>query len=182
MQNKTWQAAGFSPISMSVNLSNRQFNQKDLLETVINILKTTDMDPRHLELEITESTIMQSPDKAIELLRELKKMGVRISIDDFGTGYSSLNYLRRLPLDCLKIDRSFILNIITNSDDAAITMAVVTMAHSLKLNVVAEGVETEEQFAYLRGLGSDEAQGYLISRPVPADEFTRFFSSASSGS
>jgi EAL domain-containing protein (putative c-di-GMP-specific phosphodiesterase class I) len=125
---------------------------------------------------------MQSPDKAIELLRELKKMGVRISIDDFGTGYSSLNYLRRLPLDCLKIDRSFIMNIITNSDDAAITMAVVTMAHSLKLKVVAEGVETEEQFAYLRGLGSDEAQGYLISRPVPADEFTRFFSSASSGS
>jgi diguanylate cyclase (GGDEF)-like protein/PAS domain S-box-containing protein len=179
-QNKAWQAAGFTPIPMAVNLSNLQFNQKDLLKSVINILKTTGMDPRYLELEITESTIMQYPDKAIAVLRELKKVGIRISIDDFGTGYSSLNYLRRLPLDCLKIDRSFIMNIITNSDDAAITMAVVTMAHSLKLNVVAEGVETEEQFAYLRGLGSDEAQGYLISRPVPAEEFTRFYSSASS--
>jgi diguanylate cyclase (GGDEF)-like protein/PAS domain S-box-containing protein len=181
-QNKAWQAAGFSPISMSVNLSNRQFGQKDLVDTIVGILKTVDTDPRYLELEITESMIMQDPDKAIAALRELKNRGIAVSIDDFGTGYSSLNYLRRLPLDCLKIDRSFIANIIANSDDAAITTAVVAMAHSLKLKVVAEGVETEEQLAYLQGLGCDEAQGYLFSRPVPADEFNRLISSEPSGS
>ncbi len=179
-QNKACQAAGFSPIAMSVNLSNRQFRQKDLVDTIIGILKTVDTDPRHLELEITESTIMQDPDKAIAALRELKGLGIAVSIDDFGTGYSSLSYLRWLPLDCLKIDRSFIMNIITNSDDSAITTAVVAMAHSLKLRVVAEGVETEEQLAFLRGLGCDEAQGYLFSRPVPADEFARLISTASS--
>jgi diguanylate cyclase (GGDEF)-like protein/PAS domain S-box-containing protein len=181
-QNKAWQAAGFSPISMSVNLSNRQFGQKDLVDAIVGILKTVDTDPRYLELEITESMIMQDPDKAIAALRELKDRGIAVSIDDFGTGYSSLNYLRRLPLDCLKIDRSFIANIIANPDDAAITTAVVAMAHSLKLKVVAEGVETEEQLAYLRGLGCDEAQGYLFSRPVPADEFNRLISSEPSGS
>jgi diguanylate cyclase (GGDEF)-like protein/PAS domain S-box-containing protein len=179
-QNKAWQTAGFPPITMSVNLSNRQFGQKDLVDTVIGILKTVDTDPRHLELEITESTIMHDPDKAIAALHELKGMGIAVSIDDFGTGYSSLNYLRRLPLDSLKIDRSFITNIATNPDDAAITSAVVAMAHSLKLRVVAEGVETEEQLAYLRGLGCDEAQGYLFSRPVPADEFARLISPPSS--
>ena len=179
-QNKAWQAAGFSPIAMSVNLSNRQFGQKDLVDTVVGILKTVDTDPRYLELEITESTIMHDPDKAIAALHKLKGMGIAVSIDDFGTGYSSLNYLRRLPLDCLKIDRSFIMNIITNPDDAAITAAVVAMAHSLKLRVVAEGVETEEQLAFLRGLGCDEAQGYLFSRPVPADEFARLISPVSS--
>ncbi len=180
-QNRTWQAAGFSPISMSVNLSNRQFGQKALVDTIIGILKTVDADPGRLELEITESTIMKDPDKAIAALRELKGMGIAVSIDDFGTGYSSLNYLRRLPLDCLKIDRSFITNIIENSDDAAITTAIVAMAHSLKLRVVAEGVETEEQLAFLRGLGCDEAQGYLFSRPVPADELARLISTASYG-
>jgi diguanylate cyclase (GGDEF)-like protein/PAS domain S-box-containing protein len=173
-QNKAWQAAGFAPLAMSVNLSNRQFRQKDLTDTIIGILRSTDMEPRHLELEITESTIMQNPDNAIAALRKLKDLGVGVSIDDFGTGYSSLNYLRRLPLDCLKIDRSFITNITRNADDAAITSAVVAMAHSLKLVVLAEGVEKEDQLALLQQLGCDHVQGYLFSKPVPAEEFLPF--------
>ncbi len=170
-QNRAWQRAGLSPFPVSVNLSSRQFGQEDLLRTVIGILEDAGLEPRHLELEITESSIMQHPDKAIAVLRELKGMGIGVSIDDFGTGYSSLNYLRRLPLDSLKIDRSFITNITESSDDAAITAAVVAMAHNLKLTVLAEGVEREDQLALLRRLGCDQAQGYLFSRPVPADEF-----------
>jgi diguanylate cyclase (GGDEF)-like protein/PAS domain S-box-containing protein len=174
MQSRAWQDAGLPPLPISVNLSTRQFGQKDLLATITKILKTVDMDPRHLELEITESSVMQHPDKAVAVLRELKGMGIGVSLDDFGTGYSSLNYLRRLPLDCLKIDRSFIMNITKNSDDAAITAAIIAMAHNLKLTVLAEGVEREDQLMMLSRLGCDHAQGYLFSRPVPADELLAF--------
>jgi diguanylate cyclase (GGDEF)-like protein/PAS domain S-box-containing protein len=170
-QAKVWQAAGLAPLPISVNLSNRQFRQKDLTDTITGILRSAGLDPRQLELEITESTIMQDPENAIAALQRLKALGIGVSIDDFGTGYSSLSSLRRLPLDCLKIDRSFITNITTNGDDAAITSAIVAMAHSLKLTVLAEGVENEDQLATLRRLGCDQVQGYLFSKPLPAEAF-----------
>jgi diguanylate cyclase (GGDEF)-like protein/PAS domain S-box-containing protein len=179
-QNRAWRAAGLPSFSISVNLSNRQFGHEDLIETVTRALKDVEMDPSHLELEITESTIMQNPEKSIATLRQFKEMGIRISIDDFGTGYSSLNYLRRIPFDSLKIDRSFVMNINTSPDDAAIVRAIIAMAHSLKLRVIAEGVEKEEQFAFLRELGCDEVQGYFFSKPLPAEECVRFITSRSS--
>jgi diguanylate cyclase (GGDEF)-like protein/PAS domain S-box-containing protein len=180
-RNRAWRATGLPSFNMSVNLSNRQFGHKDLIETVTRALKDVEMDPNHLELEITESTIMQNPEKSIATLRQFKEMGIRISIDDFGTGYSSLNYLRRIPFDSLKIDRSFVMNINTSQDDAAIVRAIIAMAHSLKLRVIAEGVEKEEQFAFLRELGCDEVQGYLFSKPLPAEEYIRFIATMSSG-
>ncbi len=173
-QNKSWREMGLPSVSISVNLSNRQFSHKDLIETVTRALKDVGMDPLHLELEITESTVMQNPEKAIATLKQFKEMGIRISIDDFGTGYSSLNYLRRIQFDSLKIDRSFVMNINTSPDDAAIVRAIIAMAHSLKLTVIAEGVETEEQFAFLRELDCDEVQGYLFSKPLHAGECIRF--------
>ncbi len=180
LQNKAWQAAGFSCIPVSVNISGRQFEQQNLRETIMKALRDADLAAHYLELEITESTIMQNSAKAISMLQTLKARGIKISVDDFGTGYSSLDQLKRIPLDALKIDRSFVANITTNPEDAAIATAIMAMAHSLKLKVVAEGVETEEQLAFLRELGCDEAQGYLFSRPVPAEKCVPLISDASS--
>ena len=154
--------------------------QKDLVESVMMILDETGMDPQYLDLEITESAAMENPEKAIPILEGWKEKGISIAIDDFGKGYSSLAYLKKLPLDSLKIDRTFVKNLIANPEDAAITTAIIAMAHSLKLTVVAEGVETEEQLAFLRELGCDEAQGYLFSRPLPAEEAQHFISIAAS--
>ncbi len=182
LQNKAWQAAGVPCIPISVNLSRRQFEQQNLIEIVMRALQDAGLDASWLELEITESTIMQNPAKAISMLQTLKAKGIKISVDDFGTGYSSLDQLKRIPLDALKIDRSFVANITTNPDDAAIASAIIGMAHSLKLKVVAEGVETEDQMAFLRSLGCDEAQGYLFSRPMPAEECMPFILTASSNS
>jgi predicted signal transduction protein with EAL and GGDEF domain len=169
LQNRAWQEAGHEPIVISVNLSSRQFDQKNLTEVVTQALRNADLPPELLELEITESSIMRDPDEAITTLYKLKNMGVQISIDDFGTGYSSLSYLRRVPLDSIKIDRSFIMNL-GNASDTAIVEAIIALGHSLKVKVVAEGVETTEQLALLRDLGCDEVQGFLLSRPVPAGE------------
>jgi EAL domain-containing protein (putative c-di-GMP-specific phosphodiesterase class I) len=157
---------------MAVNLSARQFQQPQLIETVRQILTDTGADPRFLELELTEGCIMKDPDQAIEKLNELKAMGVRISIDDFGTGYSSLSYLKRFPIDTLKIDRSFVSEINTDTDDAAIVTAIIQLAHALRLNVIAEGVETQEQLDHLVLLGCDEVQGYLFGKPLSVDDFT----------
>lgn len=168
-QNKKWQDAGFEPITVSVNVSARQLWQGDLVEVVKSVLRDTGMDPKHLGIELTESALMQDLDLSISILSQLKSMGVKIAIDDFGTGYSSLSYLKRLPIDTVKVDQSFIRDITTNPDDAAIAGAVVAMAHSLKLNAIAEGVETIDQLEFLRSLKYDEVQGYFISRPVPAD-------------
>jgi diguanylate cyclase (GGDEF)-like protein len=173
LQNKAWHEAGYGPIVVSVNLSNRQFDQKDLIEVVTRALRNADLNPRYLELEITESAVMQDPEEAIATLHKLRDLGIQISIDDFGTGYSSLNYLRRLPLDSLKIDRSFVTNLSTNPSDAAVVKAIIVLAHSLDLKVVAEGVETEQQLAFLRELGCDEIQGYLLSRPLPVVEISK---------
>jgi diguanylate cyclase (GGDEF)-like protein/PAS domain S-box-containing protein len=170
-QNKAWQNAGYPPLRISVNISGRQFRQKDLGDTVSRIVHETGMDPQHIELELTESIIMKNEEETIKTLYALKDLGLNLSIDDFGTGYSSLSYLKRFPIDSLKIDRSFIRDLTTNADDAAITRAIIAMAHSLKLRVVAEGVEEEKQIEFLREEGCDEMQGFFFSPPVPAEAF-----------
>ncbi len=172
-QNRAWQLAGHKPFRVAVNLSGRQFDQEDLIEVVSSALHDTGLDPEYLELEITESTIMKSPEKAATTLQKLKGMGICLSIDDFGTGYSSLGNLKKFPLDTLKIDRSFVTNVTADSDDAAIATAIIAMAHSLKLGVIAEGVESEDQQSFLRERACDAVQGYLFSRPIPPEEFIK---------
>jgi len=169
IQNKSWQSKGFAPIQMAVNICARQFHDQDLAQTVIRILDETGLAPQHLDLELTESSIMQDLELAASVLNRLKAMGVNISIDDFGTGFSSLGSLKRLPIDALKIDRSFVNDATTDPDDAALVMAIITLAHNLRLKVIAEGVETEEQLRFLHLLRCDEIQGSLFSKPLPAD-------------
>jgi diguanylate cyclase (GGDEF)-like protein len=178
-QTKAWQDAGHPPLLMSVNLSPRQFRQKNLVETIAGALTKTGLDARYLELEITEGTVMHHAEKAIEILNQLNRLGVQLSVDDFGTGYSSLSYLKRFPVQRLKIDQSFVRGVTTDPNDAAIVTAVVSMAKSLKLKLVAEGVETEAQRAFLVGLDCDEYQGYYFSKPVPAVDFVRLLTTPS---
>lgn len=169
MQNKAWQDVGLPPINMGINISAKQLYMSDLIETVQSVVDETGLDPRHIDLELTESALAPNPELATRVLGQLKKMGVRIFIDDFGTGYSSLSNLKQYPVDAVKIDRSFIRNIAVQGDDTAISSAIIAMAHSLKLEVIAEGVETLEQLNLLRNLGCDQVQGYFISEPVPPD-------------
>ena len=171
-QNKAWHDMGFGPLRVAVNLSGRQFKQERLVESVATILNETGLAPSLLELEITESIIMRNAEETIVTLRRLKEMGISLAIDDFGTGYSSLSYLKHFPIDRLKIDRSFVLDITNDPDDAAIAEAIISMAHSLKLKVTAEGVEQQEQLLFLAQRNCDEMQGYLVSRPISAEEFT----------
>ncbi len=173
-QGVAWQAMGLPPMQLNVNLAARQFVQQDLLETVGRILRDTGLPPRFLELEITESTIMHQGEGVIDTLTRLNQLGVRIAIDDFGTGYSSLAYLKRFPVQDLKVDKSFVRDITSDPDDAAIVRAVIAMARSLGLRVIAEGVETELQLAFLRELKCDVFQGYLLSHPLPAAELEAF--------
>ena len=170
-QAYAWQAAGMRPLRVAVNLSAQQFRQRNLVEVVHSALQAARLEPQYLELELTESAVMQDAEKSIETLRQLSELGVRISVDDFGTGYSSLSYLRRLPLDRLKIDRTFIREVATSRDDAAIVRAIVSLAHHLHLKVIAEGVETPDQLAFLRELGCDQYQGFHHSAPVPNNVF-----------
>jgi len=179
LQNKAWQTQGFAPIQMAVNICARQFHDHDLAQTVIRILDETKLAPQHLELELTESSIMENAEIAADVLSRLKSMGVNISIDDFGTGVSSLASLKRLPIDALKVDKSFVSDATTDPDDAALVMAIITLAHNLRLKVIAEGVETEEQLRFLHLLRCDEIQGYLFSKPVPADVFVSLLDSHS---
>jgi diguanylate cyclase (GGDEF)-like protein/PAS domain S-box-containing protein len=172
-QNKAWQEAGYPPLKVAVNLSTRLFKQQTLIQAVAQTLNETGLDPGYLELELTEGIIMENIEAAITTLKELKKMGIHVSVDDFGTGYSSLAYLKRFPIDTLKIDRSFVLDLTTDPDDAMIAVLIINMAHNLKLKVIAEGVESKEQLAFLRSHGCDEIQGYLFSRPIPAEEFVK---------
>jgi diguanylate cyclase (GGDEF)-like protein len=171
LQNKMWQEAYTEKISVAINVSGLQFGQKDFVQDVLTVLKNTNLDPQYLELEITETTIMIDPERAVRSLNELKELGIHISLDDFGTGYSSLNYLQRLPLDAIKIDISFIRNVVTNLSDAAIVKTIIAMANNLRLKVIAEGVEDEHQLEFLRKHKCDIIQGYLFSPPVPAEEF-----------
>jgi diguanylate cyclase len=172
-QNAAWQKAGLPKLRVAVNISAVQFRQKELLETIAGALAASALAPECLEVEITESVVMQNASEAIVTLEKLSKMGVHVSIDDFGTGYSSLSYLKRFPIDKLKIDRSFIRDISSDMDDAAIVRATIGLAHNLRLKVIAEGVETEDQLHFLRSLGCDEYQGYYKSRPLPPSEFER---------
>jgi diguanylate cyclase (GGDEF)-like protein/PAS domain S-box-containing protein len=169
-QKRIWDQAGFKFLRLSVNLSARQFHYANLVDMIGGITKKSGVDPRDLDLELTESTIMDQLGDTIATLRKLKEMGARISIDDFGTGYSSLMYLKTFPIDIIKIDRSFVKDMTTDPDDKAITQAIISMAHSLKLAVVAEGVETQEQLGILKSQGCDIIQGYLFSKPISADE------------
>lgn len=171
VQNKIWQDQDFARLRVAVNLSACQFQQSNLAEAIIHVLEETGLAGHALELELTESSLMKNATSAAKTLSELKAREIKISIDDFGTGYSSLGYLKRLPLDVLKIDQSFVRDLTTDPDDAAVVMAIITLAHNLGLDVIAEGVETEEQLGLLRLLRCDGGQGYLFGRPMPADVF-----------
>jgi EAL domain-containing protein (putative c-di-GMP-specific phosphodiesterase class I) len=167
-QIAAWQRAVASVPPVAVNLSARQFEQENLEALVLDILRVSGVAPALLQFEITESLLMNDPDAAVRTLLGLKQAGILISVDDFGTGYSSLAYLKRFPLDALKIDRAFISDMVTDPDDAVITLAVINLAHSLKLKVVAEGVETEAQLDLLIRYACDEMQGYYFSKPADA--------------
>jgi diguanylate cyclase (GGDEF)-like protein/PAS domain S-box-containing protein len=167
-QIRQWQIEGLRPCPVAVNLSARQFNQRNLDFSIGKILEESKIDPNLLEFELTESVLMSDSEDAVQVLDNMKKYGVRLSVDDFGTGYSSLAYLKRFPLDALKIDRAFISHITTDQGDATIAKAIINLAHSLKLKVVAEGVETQAQLDFLREHHCDEMQGYLFARPMPA--------------
>jgi diguanylate cyclase (GGDEF)-like protein/PAS domain S-box-containing protein len=176
-QNQKWRKLGLMKITMAVNLSAVQFRQKNLGEIIKDVLHESGLAPSGLELEITEGIVMQDAEAAILLLEDMKAMGLKLSVDDFGTGYSSLSYLKRFPIDKFKIDQSFVHDLATDTDDAVIVSTIISMAHSLKLKVIAEGVETAEQLAFLKQQGCDEIQGYYFSKPVSAEEFTKLLSS-----
>jgi diguanylate cyclase (GGDEF)-like protein/PAS domain S-box-containing protein len=172
-QARAWLDAGLRPVPVAVNISAVEFRDKGFLEGVRAILKDTRLEPRYLELELTESVLMQHAESTASVLQALKAMGVQLAVDDFGTGYSSLSYLRRFPIDALKVDQSFVRQITADADDAIIASAVISMGKSLKLRVVAEGVETREQLAFLQDRCCDEGQGYYFSRPVVAEQFAK---------
>jgi EAL domain-containing protein (putative c-di-GMP-specific phosphodiesterase class I) len=175
---KTWQRAGMAAMPVAVNLSARQFRQHDLDQRIRNIVAEAGIDASLVELEITESQLMHDPDHAIRMLERLGDFGLRIAIDDFGTGYSSLSYLTRFPLASLKIDRSFVADVLTDEADATIVRTIIEMAHTLGFTVIAEGVELDSQAAFLRKLGCEQAQGFLFARPMPAGDFAALIASS----
>jgi EAL domain-containing protein (putative c-di-GMP-specific phosphodiesterase class I) len=174
MQNMAWQQQGLPPIRIAVNLSPRQFSDPNLLHDIRAALKRSGMPPQLLELEITESMVMQNVERAVRVLEAIKGLGITLAIDDFGTGYSSMSLVKKFPIDVIKIDRSFVREITSDTEDKAIVDAIIALGRALDLTIVAEGVETAEQEALLRAHKCDEVQGYLISKPVPADEFAAF--------
>ncbi|MDA8239633.1 MAG: EAL domain-containing protein [Nitrospiraceae bacterium] len=169
-QNKLWQDAGLPPVRLSVNVSRKQVRKEEIVRQVFRALDDSGLAPEYLELEITESVIMEDPKCVLEALSEMKNRGVRLALDDFGTGYSSLAMLKDLSLDGIKIDRSFVRDVITHPGDRGIVEAIIAMARSLRLSVIAEGVETKEQLAFLVAKGCHNIQGFLFSRPVPAEQ------------
>jgi diguanylate cyclase (GGDEF)-like protein/PAS domain S-box-containing protein len=173
LQNKAWQRAGLGRLRIAVNLSARQFAEPDLMRAVVGVLDETGLPPGCLEIELTESLVMANVDLGLRTMHELKTLGVQLSIDDFGTGYSSLSYLKRFPVDSLKIDQSFVRDIAAHPDDAAMVGAIISLAHGLRMQVIAEGVETEAQLNYLRLRGCDEIQGHYFSRALPRAEVER---------
>ncbi|MEH2069391.1 MAG: EAL domain-containing response regulator [Nostoc sp.] len=173
-QIKSWHHLGIYSLNIAVNLSVIEFNQQDFIQEIINFIETNDLRAECLELEITESMILQDVNSAVATMNKLRTLGVKMAIDDFGTGYSSLTYLKSLPINTLKIDRYFIHNVATDPQKSAITKALIQMAHNLNLNVVAEGVETEAELAFLRQHNCNFMQGFLFSRPLPAAEFKNF--------
>ncbi|MEH2457956.1 EAL domain-containing response regulator [Nostoc sp.] len=174
-QMKTWRDNGIYSMIVAINLSGMEFNQPDLIQKIVNLIAMNDLEPHYLELELTESMIMQDINSAIATMNKLQSLGIKIAIDDFGSGYSSLIYLKNLPINTLKIDRYFIHNVANDPQKSAITKALIEMAHNLNLDVVAEGVETEAELAFLRQQNCNSIQGFLFSRPLPAAEFENFF-------
>ena len=170
-RTRAWQNRGLLGLRVAVNISARHFQQKNFSEQLVDILEETRLDPTCLELELTETSIMENTEVAVRVLTQIRKLGVRVAIDDFGTGYSSLSYLKNLPIDTVKLDHSFVKGATTDPDDAALIMAIVTLAHNLRLRVTAEGVETDDQVTFLRLLRCDEAQGYLYGKPMPPETF-----------
>jgi len=175
VQVKSWLDKGYDAMPVSVNLSGRQLENGDITAQVAHVLAESGLDPNYLELEITESIIMKRPEDVISILHQLKAMGVKLSIDDFGTGYSSLNYLRKFPIDLLKIDKAFVRDIETNNEDRLIVKGIIALAKSLNLEVLAEGVETAEQMKLLEEEGCDFIQGYYISKPLNTKDFAQEF-------
>jgi diguanylate cyclase (GGDEF)-like protein len=176
-QARAWRDSGLRPVPVAVNVSAVEFLARDFLSGVRAVLIATGVEPRNVELELTESVLMQDAESTVDTLHALKAMGVRLTVDDFGTGYSSFSYLRRFPLDALKIDRSFVHEVTANSDDATIVSAIISIGKSLKQRVIAEGVETREQLEFLQTQGCGEGQGYYFSRPVVAEQFTELLRS-----
>ena len=170
-QCRVWQLEGLPSLRIAVNVAASQFRQGNLLEVIRDALRSAQLEARYLELEMTESAVMTNPEESARILEQLSRMGVMVSVDDFGTGYSSMSYLRRFPIDKLKIDQGFIKDLITQPDDASIVQAIISLAHNLRLKVVAEGVETAEQLKFLRSLGCDQYQGFHFSAALPAEEF-----------
>jgi diguanylate cyclase (GGDEF)-like protein len=172
-QARAWQQAGYAPIAIAVNVSMLQFKQGNLVDTVMEALVASNLDSRWLELELTEGMIVRNADHAKGVLDRLRELGIRVAIDDFGTGYSSFMQLRRMPIDCLKIDRAFIREVLNNQDDASVVEAIVALGRKLNLTLVAEGIETAAQLKFLKNLGCQRCQGYLFGPPMPAAEFER---------
>jgi len=170
-QARQWQVNGMPPVRVAINMSAQQFRQKNLVSIVSSALESANLEPTYLEIELTESAVMHNAAASAAILEQLSRLGVHISIDDFGTGYSSLNYLKRFPLDKLKIDRTFIKDVVANPEDAAIVHAIISLAHSLRLKVIAEGVETEQQLEFLRSLGCDQYQGFFCSPAIQPEAF-----------
>ena len=174
IQNKIWLEKGSFAINLAVNLSPEQFRQESLCNKLIDVLHKNKLPPQHLELEITESITVENYKKTIRVLNEFSHYGISISIDDFGTGYSSMSYLQKFPINRLKIDKSFTAHVPDDFDSVSIIRAIIALAHSLNIVVVAEGIETKEQYELLERLGCDELQGYYISKPLKADDFEAF--------
>lgn len=177
-QIHSWQQSGEHVVPISVNLSSRQFSQPDLPDKIEALLKESSVDPYFLEIELTESTVMHDLEEAAQMIQRIKKLGIHVAVDDFGTGHSSLAYLKRFHIDKLKIDQSFIRELVDNADDSAIVRAIISMAHSLRLEVVAEGVETQKQLDFLKALNCDQIQGFFFSEALPPEEFSTLLSTA----
>lgn len=173
-QAKSWSSGGYPSIRLAVNLSNSEFHDPNLAKTITCVLDDTKFPPKFLDLELTETIVMRHPERSIEMLQNLRAIGVQLSLDDFGTGFSSLRHLQEYPVDTLKIDKSFVRDVATNQRDASITKTVISMAHNLGMRVLAEGVETQEQLDFLREHGCEEIQGFFVSHPLPSDQFLQF--------
>jgi EAL domain-containing protein (putative c-di-GMP-specific phosphodiesterase class I) len=174
-QWNVWRDAGLNPPPIAINLSPRQFSDEHLIADIDAILKDTGMEVAHLQLEVTESAAMEDPVRTFEMLDALRQRGLHVYIDDFGTGHSNLGQLKRMPIDALKIDKSFVDDVLTDSDDAEIANAIIRLSHALNLRVVAEGVESVEQVAFLKRQGCDEIQGYVVAKPLPPDKVNLLF-------
>ena len=174
LQARRWQNAGLTSLHVAVNVSPKQFQEGRFFETVVECLGEAGLEPAWLQLELTETSLLEDNQSTLNVLHELRELGVKIAIDDFGTGYSSLGYLKRLPIDFVKLDRSFVSGATTSPDDAALVMGIITLAHNLRLKVVAEGVDSDELLTFLRLLRCDEGQGYLFGKPVPPELIERF--------